>query len=410
MAQINDLLTNISNIKSDIKNAIENKGQNITNFDSYANAILNIKSNGTIMEVDGNSAIVQNNTLILNPNNKVIIPDGTRLAYGSFEYVPDNYDLSQVHNGNNMFAYCPNLISIDNIDTSNMNSTHAMFDNCFNLQNVSNINLHNSITTRSLFYNCVNLTNICSLDLASSTTMTYMFYNCLNLQTINTLENLDNVVSTHEAFMYCENLRYLSNSILNMPNCINAHSMFDNCFNFTTSPEMILPNAVDIGAMFWNDHKLTNVGNITTSNKLQLINKMFVECHSLKNVPLFETSGVINTHSMFDNCWNITTVPNFNFSNVTNMQSTFYNAYNLVDVPQFYAPNLTSINKAFYNCNKLSNESIQNIINICLNSNIPSNQKNLRTGNGCSPFNTTNITNSKYSNRLTELASAGWTY
>lgn len=47
MAEINDLLSNISNIKTDIKSAIENKGQNVTNFASYPNAIQNIVSGGS---------------------------------------------------------------------------------------------------------------------------------------------------------------------------------------------------------------------------------------------------------------------------------------------------------------------------------------------------------------------------
>ena len=42
MSEINNLLNSISNIKIDIKSAIENKGQNVTNFASYPNAILNI--------------------------------------------------------------------------------------------------------------------------------------------------------------------------------------------------------------------------------------------------------------------------------------------------------------------------------------------------------------------------------
>ena len=44
MSNINDQLENIINIKTSIKNSIINKGQNVTNFSSYANAILNIIS------------------------------------------------------------------------------------------------------------------------------------------------------------------------------------------------------------------------------------------------------------------------------------------------------------------------------------------------------------------------------
>lgn len=44
MTQLNDLLSNVTNIKNDIKQAIINKGQTVTNFASYPNAILNIQT------------------------------------------------------------------------------------------------------------------------------------------------------------------------------------------------------------------------------------------------------------------------------------------------------------------------------------------------------------------------------
>lgn len=62
-------------------------------------------------------------------------------------------------------------------------------------------------------------------------------------------------------------------------------------------------------------------------------------------------------------------------------------------------------------CNNLSTDSIQNIINMCLNSNITTaSYKNLNTSNYYSPFYRSNITNSKYTNRKTELSAAGWKY
>lgn len=48
MSEINNLLNNISNIKTDIKSAIESKGQNVTNLSSYPNAIRNISGGGDV--------------------------------------------------------------------------------------------------------------------------------------------------------------------------------------------------------------------------------------------------------------------------------------------------------------------------------------------------------------------------
>jgi len=44
MNELTNLLDNVLNIKTDIKAAIQNKGQSVTNFASYPNAILNITS------------------------------------------------------------------------------------------------------------------------------------------------------------------------------------------------------------------------------------------------------------------------------------------------------------------------------------------------------------------------------
>ena len=84
---------------------------------------------------------------------------------------------------------------------------------------------------------------------------------------------------------------------------------------------------------------------------------------------------------------------------------------NLEDVPQFNINNVTNITQMFGVCNKLSDASIQNIINSFLNSNITNTTiKNLNNSNQYSPFYRTNITSSRYSNRLSELTAAGWSY
>ena len=68
------------------------------------------------------------------------------------------------------------------------------------------------------------------------------------------------------------------------------------------------------------------------------------------------------------------------------------------------------MNLMFTNCNNLTNESIQNIINMCLNSNINNANKNLSNINSYSPLYSTKFDNSYYSNRLSELTAAGWIY
>lgn len=61
----------------------------------------------------------------------------------------------------------------------------------------------------------------------------------------------------------------------------------------------------------------------------------------------------------------------------------------------------------------LYNESIQNIVNMCINSNVTNTRttyKNLSISNLNGPLYNTKFNNSYYSNRLSELTAAGWTY
>ena len=154
----------------------------------------------------------------------------------------------------------------------------------------------------------------------------------------------------------------------------------------------------------------TTFPNFDTSEMVDMSN-MFYGCLNLTTVPNLDTSNVISTARMFCDCTNLTTVPNLDTSNVTDMAIAFQNCYNLVDVPQLNTSNITNMRQTFCNCNNLSNESIQNIINMCLNSNITaSSDKTLLTSSWNSPFAMSTINNSYYQNRWAELDAAGWTY
>ena len=265
--------------------------------------------------------------------------------------IPDGVKL-----GYSTFNTVPSSLNFSNVQNFN-----SMFDRCYNLVEVSNINVSNATDSSWMFFNCINLTTVTNMD-------------------------------------------------FNMPICVLANSMFDNCYNINNIPNISVVNCVYTRSMFWNCSSLTSVPNITTSNKLWCITRMFQGCTNITTLSLFDVSGVNEAGEVFDNCVNLVSVPNFNFSILTNLQSAFYNCYNLTSVPQFYAPKLLNIRKTFAYCNNLSNESIQNIINICLNANIPAANKNLMVSSTDSPFYKTNITNSRYSNRLSALSSAGWSY
>lgn len=196
----------------------------------------------------------------------------------------------------------------------------------------------------------------------------------------------------------------LNNNITNMMYCYSGYSTLINIPNFDTS------NVINMSGMFNGCTNLINIPNLDTSNVTSMIS-MFAHCTNLTNVPNFNTSNVTNMAYMFRGCNNLSNVPNFNTSNVTNMTYMFYDCHSLTNVPEFNTSNVTNMAYMFQYCNNLSNASIQNIINMCLNSNITdSTSMNLNNINTYSPLRYTKFDSTYYQNRWSELTNAGWTY
>ena len=124
------------------------------------------------------------------------------------------------------------------------------------------------------------------------------------------------------------------------------------------------------------------------------MDKMFNGCTSLTTIPLFDTSNITTMNETFRYCTGLTTVPLFNTSNVTAMNGMFTYCSNLVEIPQFntskvntmqdmlnYCSKLTTVpvldtssikfNNGFQNMfsgtTKLTDESLNNILTMCIN-------------------------------------------
>lgn len=224
---------------------------------------------------------------------------------------------------------------------------------------------------------------VSDLDCSLVTDMSYMFSDCSNLNSVSNL-NTVNVTNMTSMFQYCSKLVNIS--------------------NFDTS------NVTRMEGMFYSCRNIPNVPNFNTSN-IVTMSQMFYRCNNLTSIPNFNTSKVTGMGLMFYECTNLTSIPNFDTSNVTNMDCAFQTCINLMDIEEFNTSKVTYMSKTFAQCNNLSNSAIQNIINMCLNSHVVATAyKNLSISNLNSPLYMTKFDNSYYSDRLTELDEAGWTY
>lgn len=120
-------------------------------------------------------------------------------------------------------------------------------------------------------------------------------------------------------------------------------NMFYNCFNLLEIPELI------------------NSSNITDATS------MFVNCRSITTMPLIDISNVNTATAMFNYCTNLISIPQFNTQNLVNMTFMFRGCGKLVTLPVLNTNKVTSMQNAFQDCVQLSNESLNNILAMCIN-------------------------------------------
>ena len=100
------------------------------------------------------------------------------------------------------------------------------------------------------------------------------------------------------------------------------------------------------------------------------MDKMFNGCTSLTTIPLFDTSNITTMNETFRYCTGLTTVPLFNTSKVNTMQDMLNYCSKLTTVPVLDTSSI-KFNNGFQNMfsgtTKLTDESLNNILTMCIN-------------------------------------------
>ena len=309
---------------------------------------------------------------------------------------------------NGMFDWRRRAINIDlSINTSNVIDMYHMFNGCENLTIVPNFDTGNVRNFSGMFNNCQKLTFVPNYDLHSARDVSYMFSNMNNLTTVPDFDT-SNVTDMSAMLSGCRNITNIPN--FNTSNVTDMGGMLSGCSNLTTIPDFDTSNVTRMPSMFAACHNITTVPNLNTSNVTDMW-AIFRWCNKLTTTPNLDTSNVTNMQSMFEYCNSLTTGLELNTNNAIDMGGMFSNCTNLSDIPQYNTADVINMTGMFKSCNNLSNASIQNIINMCLNSNVTNAEyMNLSVSNWRSPLYGTIFDSSYYSNRLDELLTAGWTY
>lgn len=122
------------------------------------------------------------------------------------------------------------------------------------------------------------------------------------------------------------------------------------------------------GTDFQSDKKLVIVPLIDIPN-ITTMSGAFDGNYTLTAIALLNTENVTSMSNMFSGCTGLTSVPKFNTKKVKTMQKMFQNCYSLASVPLFDTSGLTG-NSFFYmflNCNQLTDTSLDNILQMCIN-------------------------------------------
>lgn len=266
-----DNLNLIKSCKEDIKQAIINKGVDMTDvpFTGYATKISEIQTGGgTADYIDATQNLSSNYY-----STAQIVPDYT------FAYCPTltSVDLPNAYDvGYLAFYYCQNLTTV-NLPECGMISPYA-FQNC---ESLTEINIPNcSRFATGVFYNCSALqyVNMQNCSYVSHRT----FENCINLTSVD-LPNCTRIDS--QAFSSCTALSYID-----LPNCTEILSTaFRKCTNLT---QINIPRCSYISHNAFNSCLTLTQVDLTNTYYCQLINSnAFLRC------PFSRGEGSIYIHA-----------------------------------------------------------------------------------------------------------------
>lgn len=153
--------------------------------------------------------------------------------------------------------------------------------------------------------------------------------------------------------------------LVDTSSAINMSEMFIGCYSLITVPLLNTSNVTYMVKMF-DGCRILTIPQLDTSNVTNM-KGMFYDCESLTTIPVLNTSNVTDMSEMFKDCFSLTTVPQLNTSNVTDMSEMFWDCYSLITVPQLNTRNVTDMSEMFYDCSDLTNESLNNILAMCIN-------------------------------------------
>lgn len=153
---------------------------------------------------------------------------------GQLEKVSNCLTENTINDMNNIFLKIFKLLPKDVISflseiTTTRTSTGSMFSECINLTELDlrGLDTSNIVYMGNMFYNCTNLTelDLRGWDTSNVTKMEGMFKNCENLVTVHGILNCDKASNTNSFILGCVNLETIYIKNFNTP----RNNIFSDC-------------------------------------------------------------------------------------------------------------------------------------------------------------------------------------
>ena len=112
-------------------------------------------------------------------------------------------------------------------------------------------------------------------------------------------------------------------------------------------------------------HLPSNIENANWDDITDM-NRMFSQSQ-LVDFPLIDTSNITSFDYTFGLCYGLAEIPQLDTSNSTQCSSMFYSCQSLEDVPVLDMSSVTTMQSMFEDCPNLTNQSLDNILEMCAN-------------------------------------------
>lgn len=165
----------------------------------------------------------------------------------------------------------------------------------------------------------------------------------------------------------------------------------------------------NMSAMFIDNRKIIIMPLVDTSNVTNMVS-CFYGAYGLIEFPLLNTGSVTNMADCFRECRALQSIPLINTSNVTSMQRLFSNCYALTTIPLLNTSSITGngLSGIFTNCRELTDTSLDNILQMCVNATGYTGTKTLNTL-GVSSKNIYPVSRIQALPHYQNFINAGWT-